>query len=155
MKTTNMAKDYAERAQWSLKEAEDALRNGKNAICVRRSQEALELSAKAVLRRLAIEYPREHDVSEAMNTAAPKLPPYLANHVEELKTMLTELARVRGPAFYGYETEGIPASQAFTPEYSSKTLEKTRLLVELCTRFATEPNKADLAGSGSSSFRLI
>ena len=106
-----MAKDYAERAQWSLKEAEDALRSGKNAICVRRSQEALELSTKAVLRRLAIEYPREHDVSEAIDTAADQLPPYLSDHVAELKTMLTELARVRGPAFYGYETEGIPAAK--------------------------------------------
>jgi len=138
LKSTNMAKDYADRAQWSLKEAEDALRNGKNAICVRRSQEALELSTKAVLRRLAIEYPREHDVSEAMDTAADQLPPYLSDHVAELKTMLTELARVRGPAFYGYEAEGIPASQAFTQEYASKTLERTKLLVELCTRFATE-----------------
>ena len=131
-----MAKDYAERAQWSLKEADDALRNGKYAICVRRSQEALELSTKAVLRRLAIEYPREHDVSEAMDTAADQLPPYLSDHVAELKTMLTELARVRGPAFYGYEAEGIPASQAFTLDYASKTLEKTKLMVELCTRFA-------------------
>ena len=139
MKNTDMAKDYAERAQWSLREAENALRNGKNAICVRRSQEALELSSKAVLRRLAIEYPREHDVSEAIDLAANKLPSYLRDHVEELKTMLTELARVRGPAFYGYETEGIPASQAFTLEYSSKTYEKTKLLAELCTRFATEP----------------
>lgn len=84
-----------------------------------------------------------------MNTAAARLPPYLADHVEELKKMLTELARVRGPAFYGYEAEGIPASQAFTQEYSSKTLEKTRLLVELCVRFATESNPSDLAGSGS------
>jgi HEPN domain-containing protein len=55
-----MAKDYAERAQRLLKGAEDALRNGKNAICVRRSQEALELSAKTVLRRLAIEYQKTY-----------------------------------------------------------------------------------------------
>jgi len=137
LKSTNMAKDYADRAQWSLKEAQDALRNGKNAICVRRSQEALGPSTKAVLRRLAIEYPREHDVSEAIDTAASQLPPYLDDHVAELKTMLTELARVRGPAFYGYEAEGIPASQAFTQEYASKTLENTKVMVELCTRFAT------------------
>jgi HEPN domain-containing protein len=138
LNSTNMAKDYSERAQWSLKEAEDALRNGKNAICVRRSQEALELSTKAVLRRLAIEYPHEHDVSEAVDTAADQLHTYLSDQNAELKTMLTELARVRGPAFYGYEAEGIPANQAFTLEYASKTLEKTRLLVELCTRFAIE-----------------
>jgi HEPN domain-containing protein len=133
-----MARDYAERAQWSLKEADDALKNGKSAICVRRSQEALELAAKAVLRRLAIEYPHEHDVSDALDAAAERLPPYITGRLEELKAMLIELARVRGPAFYGYEVEEIPASEAFTFEYASGTLEKTRRLVQLCTRFAAE-----------------
>jgi HEPN domain-containing protein len=133
-----MAEDYAQRAKWSLKEAEDALSGENNSISVRRSQEALELAAKAVLRRLSIEYPREHDVSEALETAAGKLPDYLRARLEELKRMLIELARVRGPAFYGYEAEGIPASQAFTKEYAADTLGKTMPLVELCVRFATE-----------------
>jgi HEPN domain-containing protein len=133
-----MAQDYADRAKWSLKEAEQALSGGNNAICVRRAQEALELAAKAVLRRLAIEYPREHDVSEALEVAAERFPDYLRTRVEEIKAMLVELARVRGPAFYGYEAEEIPASQAFTPEYANETMEKTRPLVDLCVRFATE-----------------
>ncbi len=122
MKSTRMAKDYAEPAQWSLKEAEAALKSGKSPICVRRSQEAFELATKAVLRRLAIEYPREHDVGEAIDAAAGKLPSYITDRVEEMKTMLTELARGRGPAFYGYESEEIPASQAFTLENASRKL---------------------------------
>lgn len=133
-----MARDYAERAEWSLKEADDALAGGNNAICVRRTQEALELAVKAVLRRLAIEYPREHDVSEALVTTVAKLPPYLQERITEVKSMVIELARVRGPAFYGYEAEGIPASQAFTAKYATETLGKTRPLVELCVRFAIE-----------------
>jgi HEPN domain-containing protein len=133
-----MARDYAERAQWSLKEAEDALRSGKSAVCVRRSQEALELASKALLRRIAIEYPREHDVGEALDSAAQRLPDYLKSKLDELKAMLRQLAGVRGPAFYGYEAEGIPASEAFTREYATNTLEKTRPLVDVCVRFATE-----------------
>jgi HEPN domain-containing protein len=133
-----MAQDYAQRAKWSLKEAEDAVSGGNNAICVRRSQEALELAAKAVLRRLAIEYPREHDVSEALEAARGRLPSYIRARMEEFKKMLIELARVRGPAFYGYEAEEIPASQAFTKEYATETLGKTRPLVKLCVKFATE-----------------
>jgi len=58
MKTTRMASDYAMSATWLL-EAENALKAGNNAISVRRLQEALELATKSVLRRLAIEYPRE------------------------------------------------------------------------------------------------
>ena len=98
----------------------------------------MELAVKAVLRRLAIEYPREHDVSEAIETVAERLPDYLRARIEEIKTMLVELVRVRGPALYGYEVEGIPASQAFTRKYAAETFAKTRPLVESCARFASE-----------------
>jgi HEPN domain-containing protein len=107
-----MARDYANRAERIMDEAENALSTGDAAISVRRTQEALELAAKAVLRRLAIEYPREHDVSEALEAVSQRLPDYLKTRVDEIKVMLVELAKVRGPAFYGYEAEGIPASQA-------------------------------------------
>ena len=138
MKNIAMARDYANRAERIMDEAENALSNGDAAISVRRTQEALELAAKAVLRRLAIEYPREHDVSEALEAVSQRLPDYLKTRVDEIKVMLVELAKVRGPAFYGYEAEGIPASQAFTREYASETLGKTKPLVELCVRFASE-----------------
>lgn len=138
MKNISMARDYANRAERIMDEAENALSNGDAAISVRRTQETLELAAKAVLRRLAIEYPREHDVSEALEAVSQRLPDYLKTRVDEIKVMLVELAKVRGPAFYGYEAEGIPASQAFTREYAAETLGKTKPLVELCVRFASE-----------------
>ena len=133
-----MARDYANRAERIMDEAENALSTGDAAISVRRTQEALELAAKAVLRRLAIEYPREHDVSEALEAVSQRLPDYLKTRVDEIKVMLVELAKVRGPAFYGYEAEGIPASQAFTREYAAETLGKTKPLMELCVRLASE-----------------
>ena len=138
MKSTQMAADYAKRAERFLAEAESDLSAGDYATCVRRTQESLELASKAVLRRLAVEYPREHDVSEAFGAVAERLPDYLKVNRENIKTMLTELANVRGPAFYGYEVEGVPASQAFTREYALNTLEKVKPLVESCVRFAVE-----------------
>ncbi len=66
MKTTEMVKDYLFRAKWCLKEAEMALSEENNPMCVRRSQEALELVIKALLRSMAIEYPREHDVGDSL-----------------------------------------------------------------------------------------
>jgi hypothetical protein len=125
---------------WCIREADQALEGKNFAICVRRSQEALELAAKSILRRLAIEYPREHDVSDAVAVSAERLPEYLKSRLEGLKSLLSELARVRGPAFYGYEAEGIPASQAFTKEYATEILSKTKSLVELCHTFATSVN---------------
>ncbi len=91
---------------------------------------------------MAIEYPHEHDVSEALDTAEERLRHYVNAKIDELKSMVAELARIRGPAFYGYELEGIPTSEIFTKEYPSAILHKTKSLVESCVRFAME-------GSGS------
>jgi len=138
LRSTKMAKDYAERASWVIKEAEGALAAANYAICVRRSQEALELSAKAALRRLAIEYPREHDVSEALEAAADRLPDDVRRQLEEIKALSAELARIRGPALYGYEAEGVPASEAFTRDYAARTLDRVKPIVNLLVRFASE-----------------
>jgi HEPN domain-containing protein len=133
-----MAKDYAERARWVLKEAENALAAENYAVSVRRSQEALELSAKGALRRLAVEYPREHDVSEALEATADRLPDNIREQVGEIKALSAELARIRGPALYGYEAEGVPASEAFTKDYATETLERTRPIANLLIGFASE-----------------
>lgn len=139
MRSTKMAKDYAERASWVLREAEEALDAANHAICVRRAQEALELSEKAALRRLAIEYPREHDVSEALEAAADRLPIGIRGQLEETKALSTELARIRGPALCGYEAEGVPASEAFTRDYAARTLDRVKSIVNMFVRFAGEP----------------
>lgn len=138
MRTTKMAKDYAERARWVLKEAENALATENYAVSVRRSQEALELSAKGALRRLAVEYPREHDVSEALEATADRLPDNIREQVGEIKALSAELARIRGPALYGYEAEGVPASEAFTKDYATETLNRTKPIANLLIRFASE-----------------
>ena len=138
MRTTKMAKDYAERARWVLKEAENALAAENYAVSVRRSQEALELSAKGALRRLAVEYPREHDVSEAVEATADRLPDNIREQVGEIKALSAELARIRGPALYGYEAEGVPASEAFTKDYATETLNRTKPIANLLIRFASE-----------------
>lgn len=138
MKNVIMAKDYAGRAIWHLKEAENAFEGRNYAVCVRRCQEALELSAKATLRRLAIEYPREHDVSEALQASADLLPGHMRKILGEIEAIMIELARVRGPAFYGYEAEGIPASEAFTQQYAEETLKKVKPLVDIFAKFASE-----------------
>ncbi len=135
MKTSEMIKDYFFRAKWCLKEAEMALAEKNNPMCIRRSQEALELITKALLRSMAIEYPREHDVGDSLDYIEKKLPDYLKSELPSLKNLLTELARVRGPAFYGYEREGIPASEAFSDEYAGSTFKKVSRIVNLCEKY--------------------
>jgi HEPN domain-containing protein len=62
MRTEEMARDYLTRAAMTLEEARTAAAKGIYSLAVRRAQKTVELSLKAALRFLAIEYPREHDV---------------------------------------------------------------------------------------------
>lgn len=77
----------------------------------------------------------EHDVGDALPVVANKLPDYLRERIPELQNMLTELTSVRGPAMYGYEREGIPASRAFGAEYAREVFSKVSELVQLCADF--------------------
>jgi HEPN domain-containing protein len=130
-----MARDYIYRANRCLREAEIAISESDFAGAIRRSQEALELAVKAVLRSMAIEYPREHDVGEALHVIEDRLPAYLKTEVPKLKELLTELSRVRGLAFYGYEMEGIPPSKAFSNEYANRIFSEVKRLVQACSTF--------------------
>ena len=135
MKNVEMARDYAFRAKRCLEEAELAISEGDFPGTVRRSQEALELATKAMLRNLAIEYPREHDVGEALPTVAGRLPDYLSERIPELRGLLKELAEVRGPALYGYEWEGIPPTKAFGEDYARGVFGEVKELVGVVLKF--------------------
>jgi len=127
----DMARDYMNRSARCLKEAEIALSDNDAPMVIRRSQESLELGTKALLRAMAIEYPREHDVTDALIANRKKLPESLGSRIDELVRLVTELASVRGPAFYGYESEGVPASRAFSIDYATGVLNSVRELVAI------------------------
>jgi len=91
---------------------------------VRRSQESLEMAVKSLLRALAIEYPRSHDMGPVLLSVADKLPEGLRKNVESLSSLVSELAAIRGPAMYGYEGEGIPASKVVTESYAREVYER-------------------------------
>ncbi len=135
MRNQEMARDYLHRARRCLKEAELAVQDGDAPGALRRSQEALEMAAKATLRYLGVEYPREHDVSDALPEIEGRLPDHFRQRIGEFKRLLSELTKIRGPAMYGYERQGIPASKAFSMDYAKQVFAQVRELVDLCAKF--------------------
>lgn len=119
-----MALDFLERASRTLEEAGNAFKSKDYPLAIRRSQEAVELSLKAVLRFLAIEYPREHDLRDVLLEAASsrELPKWFKAEVEFMANLSSDLARKRGPAFYGDEAALRPPSSLFTKEDASSAL---------------------------------
>ena len=136
MRTVEMAREYVRRAEATLEEARRTFKKGDNPLTVRRSQEAVELSLKAVLRFLGIEYPREHDVRDALLEAAASrpMPEWFKAEIEFMASASSDLARKRGPAFYGDEQAMLPPSSLFAEQDARKALQDAERTYRNCER---------------------
>jgi len=66
MKTTEMASSMLKEARLRLKAAAMGIRLKGYAYTVRSSQESVELSLKAALRLVGVEYPKKHEISRVL-----------------------------------------------------------------------------------------
>ncbi len=138
MNTRLMALDYINRARTCLKESKAAFDDEDYPITVRRAQECVELSLKAVLRSIAIEYPREHDMSKALEMLKDKFPDWFSLKIPEFTRTSRDLSKKRGPAMYGYEAELIPASDIFSREDAEEAFASTEEVFDACNRLIEE-----------------
>lgn len=137
MNNHSMAREYMEWMSTCLDEARDAFSRKRYAVVVRRSQEALELGIKAVLRYMAVEFPREHDVSDAIDLILDRVPQSARETLVSAKPLLRELAKKRGPAMYGLEAAGVPPSRLFTEEDASRILHSVETVTFCCNALLT------------------
>lgn len=96
-------------------------------IVVREAQEIVELSLKAMLRRMGVEPPKWHDVSELLQEHAQALPPALLPRLPELLERSRKLRHEREIAFYG-DTDLIPDA-LYTSGDAEEALASARLAV--------------------------
>jgi len=118
-----MAENYVSDAKSILVEAKAARRRKHHHRAIRLSQESFELSLKAILRSIGVEYPKEHEVSDAVRENMAKFPDWFQSKVAYLEDASVWLSERRGPSMYGDEIAGKPASQLFTEKDSRKAVE--------------------------------
>lgn len=135
MNTRMMAMDYIKRGRRCFKEARLAFDEEDYPATVRRCQECVELSLKAVLRSIGIEYPREHDVSKALEMVKEKFPEWFSSKVPGFVEISKDLSKKRGPAMYGYEAELKPASDIFDKKDAEDAISSARDVYESCEKF--------------------
>ncbi len=99
MNTKSMALDYIKRAKRCFNECKSAFEEEDYPITIRRAQECVELSLKAILRSIAIEYPRDHDVSEALETAKEKFPAWFSAKIADFERISRDLSKKRVQLF--------------------------------------------------------
>lgn len=127
MNTEAMAKAYLEDAEYSLNEAKAAHKEGIHHRAARRAQECTELSLKATLRLVGVEYPRQHEVSIVLNEIAERkrLPQWFTSALPEIGLISKRLAEERGPAFYGEERAFIPPISLYGEKDETRAITDT------------------------------
>lgn len=138
MNTKLMTFDYIRRAKSCFRESKAAFDEEDYPMTVRRSQECVELSLKAVLRGIAIEYPREHDVSKALEMVKGKVPDWFSSKIPEFMEISKDLSKKRGPALYGYESELKPASDIFNIKDAKEALASAEEVFNACNKLINE-----------------
>ena len=89
-------------AGFYFKELQEAHRQKRWNVVVRRAQEVVELSLKAVLKMAGIEYPKVHDIAPLLDKIIDERGIKVEEEeIREIKKISGSLARERGPAFYG------------------------------------------------------
>ncbi len=102
MTNWEVGRKFIQEAERILKrDAVGAYEEGSWNLSIRRSQEAVELALKGLLRMLGIDYPKHHDVGELLlQQVMDKFPAIKRDMLERIKDISKRLSRDRAPAFY-------------------------------------------------------
>jgi HEPN domain-containing protein len=139
-----MAIDCMKRARSRYIDAGSALKRGDHPDVIRYGQECVELSLKACLRAIGIEYPKVHDVGDILIINKDKFPQWLRERLDELAEISADLAAKRSPAMYGIEVAGRTSSELFSAEDAKDALKKAELVYSCASRLIKELFKAQL-----------
>ena len=142
MRTDIMAADHLKRAKSRLTDAKAAFKRKDYPDVVHYCQECVELSLKASLRMVGVEYPKVHDVSDVLEYSKEKFPEWMREEIPRLCEASQSLAMERGPSVYGIEKQGKPPSALFGPVEAGDALQKAENSFRTCSRFHKEFTEA-------------
>lgn len=129
-----MASSYLGQASSRLRDAEEALGEGNYPYALRLSQECVELSLKASLKLVGIEYPKVHDVSDVLLDCRDRFPEWFREEIEFMAEISSSLAAKRELAFYGGEEAFLAPEEVISREEAEKAVEGAKRVYALCYR---------------------
>jgi len=133
-----MAESYLRQAEARLKNAEEARLEKNFPYTVRLSQECVELSLKTVLKAVGIEYPKIHDVSDALVDVKSRFPAWFQEETGFLSESSKILVKKREPSLYGGEEEFLSPEDIIGEADAEDAVRRARKTFELCKRLLEE-----------------
>jgi HEPN domain-containing protein len=138
MTSARMGRQYVEEARGRMALVRLALERGLWATTVREAQECVELFLKGVLRLVAVEPARTHDVAVVLRQEAGRFPEWFRAAADRLAAISAEMAGDRGPAFYGDERQDLGPRDLFDETDARRAMESLEFVAELCERLTAE-----------------
>jgi HEPN domain-containing protein len=133
-----MARDYLRRAQARRRALETLFASAAYADVVRESQDVVELILKGALRFVGADPPKRHDVHRVLARFIGRFPNEWREALDELGASLDRLSDERGPAFYGDDERGVPASDLFGEADARRAISVVDRLLDLYRRLLAE-----------------
>ncbi len=139
MTRKDMARGLLEQARSSLESAKKAMEDGHWAFAVRSSQDATELSLKALLLTAGHEPPKVHDLGGAIRKNEHRLRELglAENDIDALAKTAGSLAEDRSKSLYGDEKRGVPATELYRRDDASAALRAASDVHARCKEIVT------------------
>lgn len=138
MQLLRIARSYLRQAEARLEDAKDALSEGNYPYAVRLSQECVELSLKAALRAVGIDYPKVHDVSDVLADVSERFPEWFRAEMDFLCESSKILAKKREISLYGGEEAFLAPEDVISREDADDAVERAIRVYSLCRKFIDE-----------------
>ncbi|MCS7138675.1 MAG: HEPN domain-containing protein [Crenarchaeota archaeon] len=138
MRLIKIAKSYLRQAEARLSDAKDAYREENHPYAVRLSQECVELSLKAVLKVVGIEYPKVHDVSDVLLSVRQRFPEWFQRELAYLSESSKILVKKREISFYGGEEAFLSPDEVIGEDDAKDAIERAEKSFITCRKIIEE-----------------
>ena len=138
MRSLKVARSYLRQAEARLRDASDAARDGNHPYAVRLGQECVELSLKAALRAVGIEYPRVHEVSFILDETEDRFPEWFRVEIAFFRQTSRLLFAKREPSLYGDEAAILSPDEVMGRHDAEDAVERAGKTYGLCRRLVEE-----------------
>lgn len=141
MTNSDMARSYILQAGQILQEAKDLNRRGAWNLVVRRCQEVVELSLKAVLRNAGIETAKLHDVGSLLRANQAKFPASFRRAIGRLGAISRRLRMEREMSFYGDEETQTTPQDLYGKQDAESYLGEAAYVFDRCRALLEGPRR--------------
>lgn len=138
MQLLKVARSYLRQASARLEDAKEAHPRGNHPYAVRLSQECVELSLKAALKAVAIEYPKVHDVSDILAEVKERFPQWFKTEIDYLCESSRILFKLREPSLYGGEEAFMSPDEVISKDDAADAVSRAEKTYNFCEKLIAE-----------------